>query len=626
MTKFSDNAAMSDFDMLLTTSARIILMHEDTPEQFLDWFKRHGPSFCSELFAAAADEQARTAMARWLGRAIWNATPLPGNKFKPRRLPEPGRNDPCFCGSDRKYKHCCAQLDIPELHLDEAVMLGEILDQWPASRFKELPLRHLSPETLGHIASTWVEKGDAQRAIKLLEPLFNDIPSLDARAEYAFDALADAYSALGKPRKKQTLIERVAQSRVPDLRVAALQRQCTILTDTGRRDEAWKLFQQAQRECPNHPAFSHLEIVMLLSEGRREEAVQRARFWIARLRRTHADDYAELIHFLQDIVADPDAALMRFQVTHHPELAALQHSIQGLEERPPRGHYTLESAPDRMAMLQPNAKAAKLLQRWRKVFPAQDVSLVDTVPHGPDAWMPGIADEWLEFLAAHPESLDLIEVLDDVVLALHQLPESGPSWATRGIVEPLLQRARAIVAATLDAASNVTLPWVIWENRPALRLLVNLIYLKHDLTEWREAIELMEWLVFTLNPNDNHGLRELLSNAYLRVGRYPDVLTLHDRYPQDHLAAPMYNRVLALYHLGERGAALTALHNARTEWPEVFKFLCSENPRKPRLTPGRITYKGKDEAWHYREAHLALWEQDGALEWLRQAGTSMRRP
>ncbi|HUC18187.1 MAG TPA: SEC-C metal-binding domain-containing protein [Acetobacteraceae bacterium] len=27
----------------------------------------------------------------------------------PTRYPKPGRNDPCPCGSGRKYKRCCAQ-------------------------------------------------------------------------------------------------------------------------------------------------------------------------------------------------------------------------------------------------------------------------------------------------------------------------------------------------------------------------------------------------------------------------------------------------------------------------------------------------------------------------------------
>lgn len=619
------DAVQSDLEILFHISASSILRHQDAPEQFLNWFAQSAPSICPDLFSGANDTLARTAMAHWLGRLIWNATPLPDNQFRPRRLPEPGRNDPCYCGSGRKYKHCCARIALPELHIAEDMMLAEILRQWPASRFKELPLQRLSPEVLADVAGNWLTHGEASRAVRLLEPLFNNIDTLDARAESAFDVLADAYNVLGRPRKKQALIERLARSGSPDLRLAALQRQCTILADQGRTAEAWKLFQQAQRMRPNHPAFSHLEITLLLSEGRREEAVQRARFWAARLQRDHAHDFADLIRFLQDISADPDAALMHLHAARNPALSVLQHCMRDMEQRPARARYTLQRLPDGMASLQPNAAARKLLKQWDRVFPALEPQLVDICADGPDVWQPGIVEDWLDFLTARPEALDLIEVLDDVVLALHQLPDGGTNWANRGLLEPLLQRAHAIVAAALGASDAVTLPWVVWDNRPALRLLVNLAYLKLDINAWPEAVELMEWLVFTLNPNDNHGLREILSTTYLRLGRFNEVLTLSARYPEDHLAATAYNRALALYRLGERGAALTALHTARTGWPEVCKFLCADNPRKPRLTPGRVTYKGKDEAWYYREAHLALWEQDGALDWLRQANTARRK-
>ncbi|WP_419161607.1 SEC-C metal-binding domain-containing protein [Candidatus Palauibacter sp.] len=35
------------------------------------------------------------------------STTLPG---RATRVPRPGRNEPCDCGSDRKYKKCCGRL------------------------------------------------------------------------------------------------------------------------------------------------------------------------------------------------------------------------------------------------------------------------------------------------------------------------------------------------------------------------------------------------------------------------------------------------------------------------------------------------------------------------------------
>lgn len=71
------------------------------------------------------------AMASALGMEIWNATPIPQNRFRPRRLARPERNAPCPCGSGRKYKQCCAELPPIDLGITEEVMLAEVLDLLP---------------------------------------------------------------------------------------------------------------------------------------------------------------------------------------------------------------------------------------------------------------------------------------------------------------------------------------------------------------------------------------------------------------------------------------------------------------------------------------------------------------
>ena len=37
-----------------------------------------------------------------------------GSKEKPREIPKLGRNDPCWCGSGKKYKHCHMRQDKTE--------------------------------------------------------------------------------------------------------------------------------------------------------------------------------------------------------------------------------------------------------------------------------------------------------------------------------------------------------------------------------------------------------------------------------------------------------------------------------------------------------------------------------
>src|SRR5690606_23163765 len=117
----------------------------------------------------------------------------------------------------------------------------------------------------------------AQDAVKLLEGLFADMGRLDDRAEAAFDCLLDCYDELGNRLKKKKLLERGMSASNKRLRAAAMQRRCCILADHHEYAEAWALFQELQRLVPNDPALSHLEITILLSQGEKQRAAERAK-------------------------------------------------------------------------------------------------------------------------------------------------------------------------------------------------------------------------------------------------------------------------------------------------------------------------------------------------------------
>lgn len=164
-------------------------------------------------------------------------------------------------------------------------MFRALLNHLPATQFAKIPHDQLRLDALAAVAHDWLANGDAERARKLLEPIFTELDHLDERAEPAFDVLTDCYTALNKPRKKRALVERVSHARSAVLRSAALQRWCTLLADSGDMDEAWRVFQLAQRADPDSSSLGHLEVILLLTSGRRDQAVERARYWLARLRR-----------------------------------------------------------------------------------------------------------------------------------------------------------------------------------------------------------------------------------------------------------------------------------------------------------------------------------------------------
>lgn len=102
-----------DFQFAVSTVVRIALMHDDAA-RFLAWMREHG----ARLFLGVMGQQDMPSemqgpFASMLGMELWNHLPRPDNDFKPRKLREPGRNDPCICGSGLKYKQCCGGVGRP---------------------------------------------------------------------------------------------------------------------------------------------------------------------------------------------------------------------------------------------------------------------------------------------------------------------------------------------------------------------------------------------------------------------------------------------------------------------------------------------------------------------------------
>ena len=155
--------------------------------------------------------------------------------------------------------------------------------------------------------------------------------------------------------------------------------------------------------------------------------------------------------------------------------------------------------------------------------------------------------------------------------------------------------------------------------RAALRLLAEHI---GALDDDQESLRLLEWLVTTLNPNDNQGQRESLVRLLIVRDRAADALVLCDRYPGDGLGAMIYARVLALHQTRRLDEAAQALALARKNRPKILSTLIAARPRTPELDFDTVSFGGDDEAWYYRIDWLPLWKKTGALAWLKKAAKS----
>lgn len=595
-------------------------LREGSGYAFVDWFAEVVPILAPGVVAPfGKDEVARRQLLHSLGRLLWSRMPLPDNHFRPRPLPKPERNAPCPCGSQRRYKHCCAHAESMPNPFEDVSLLKYVLAQYPRKQLRTLPLAGLDLDELAYIGHEWCGEGRAADAEALLEPIFESIDRLDARAEPAFDALADCYDALGRTGKKSRLIERVGAARDPTLRSAALHRRIAILADQGKRSEAWQRFAEAQRHEPDNPSLAALEITMLLGEGNFERLRERARFWIARLARDRQYDHDDLIAWLRKLADDPVESVLEMESARRPGLAALRRMIDAWPNI--ECHYAVEQTSAGLR-LEPSTALQALEAQWYERADADEPELVELSSGDAESLeraAPGIA--WLR---DHPLAFQSFVVLDTLARVLRDANLMAGEHAQ---LEPILERGCALVRLALERGepAGLPLPWVILDNRPALRLIAALFYLRQDQQRFDEARDIARWMVFALNPNDNHGLREDLSRLCLAAGDAAAALEVCDRYPDDMLLGTRLDRVLALFILQRRDEAETALREVTARFVHALPILLAAAPREPRHERSYVAIGSKDQAREYRASHRDLWEAAGALEWARSAAKRKHR-
>jgi tetratricopeptide (TPR) repeat protein len=579
-------------DLLCFSAARQILEGVSFPE-----FRDRMEGMVGLLLKAggvpkeAQQPEMQRCMATAVALEIWNITPVPENRFRPRKQPKPERNAPCLCGSGKKFKQCCAAVDGPELGISEELMLSKVLSTFSRKRLLELPLLELSAHALAAVAHDWLEHGRAKDAVALLEKLFEHLPELNERAEWAADLLLNAYMEVNAPRKKQKFIEDLKAA--PDKMLASTgwQRQTVVHSDRGEYAKAWEAFRAAQRLTPNEPALSHLEVLVLVSEGRRDEAQARAKFWAARLARDQQYDHTDLIKLLHDLADGSDNSLLRTLPLGRGPLTDLAEIVAQWPE--PACHYQLSGG----AELTPKKDLYELERDWQGLSEERDVDLA------------------ICFLSEEALAGQSFRVLRDVTQIISALPENLPGSAD-ALARKVLERGenlRRLVLGRLKAL-NKELPWGFLENRPLLTLVS---YYANDFIESRpkEVLDLLRWSVNIANPTDNTGLRDDLIHMLIATGKAAEAIDVAARYPND-FASTEYGRVLALFAAGQLNDAEAALKIAAEKSPKVWKTLHAANPKKPASkNPGYITIGGNDEAYEYRQNHLALWRSTGALKW-----------
>ncbi len=623
-------------EQLMRHSVRWLLQDPD-PQRFIEHLAQHGAKTFGGLFEAVPGQSAAEAAlrkAQFMRSFAWSIAsmvPLPQQGYAPRRLPLPGRNQPCICGSGRKFKHCCARLfeAVPSFESDAlgALMVMEM----GRERWAELPGTPVPPRLVETAAFSLREEGNDRDARTLLEPWAKLPAPWPAAHAGLLDLLCDIYLDQHHPRKRKLLAEAmVANGDVP-VQSMGWRRLSMMAADKGDADAADVAFAKAQRLTPDEPDVAVLEVTLLLGAGHRVRAAERASFHARRLARLpHAAALADEIEMLEKLGRGEFPALSEFDddeddgedddegagassgidalLDANSPLQALQRWAQGLPPPKLRLQSVGADATD-MGALIPAAALVAPLVRWRKAF-ALELPTSVWGQLGPEALDVFVDERWSALLQRDPRLADCFEVLDGLLLLLDLVP-MGLAVKLQVL---LLERALNLWAQLLERSPAARCEWAELANRPALRLLARRI----DLDTTPRADESLRWLkamVEVLNPHDNHGLRERLAAVCLRRQQAAAALALCERYPGDFVGMQLLH-VLALLALQRVPDAAARLQAALKTNPHVAPLLtASRKPREPNVFSYAV---GSPE-----EAKIAvakqhdLWRAAPVQKWLK---------
>ncbi len=613
-----ESSALLEFERLIPDSVAIA-MHAANAGEFLRWVQQSLSDYATEHSPITRDRSLARALALAWARAVWNGLPLDATGRKPKRMPDPSDHDVCPCGSGRTFGECCRHM--PRIApLTASVLWPYVLANiQPAERDTLLAGNRVPRTALIEFSAHLLERDRRAEVIAALEPrLATPERHHDEEAAILLDLLCDAYGMSEKGARRKIKLLRMTTGRAPrsPLRSEAWQRLATIHMDRRESERAWHAFRQAQQDHPQAETLSVLEVELLVAERRLDEARHRATFWAAALKRDGIPASDPRLAFLHRVAADPLTALGEVAINVDGAGRQLREWLRAVADRATPS-YEL-SPRDESFLLTPPPAVTALERDWHKVFPLDKPFSVQEQPFDArEVWDQDSESEWCGFLRAHPESFDSLDILDDLATAIGRHPQADAPGLDDLLLGPVLARNETIVARACPSTAKAALPWVIRGNRPALRGLMRAFQWRLARNERTPAINTAETLL-ALNRDDNHGVRFILVNEYLRGGSDEKALALAEQYPDDIAPETRFGAVLALVRLQRMGEAERALRTARSDLPKTAQYLLPARIRRPRILQGTIELGGDDQAWLYRDEMRAVWQQTpGALEWLR---------
>lgn len=176
---------------------------------------------------------------------------------------------------------------------------------------------------------------------------------------------------------------------------------------------------------------------------------------------------------------------------------------------------------------------------------------------------------------------------------------------------------RALGEDFLKDLENIGGFWGFLETRPFMRAMEGLGTVQWELGHHEEAEQQYRELL-RLNPGDNQGIRYLLLQLLIDMGRDEQARVLLNEYNEDWSADMAYNAALLAFRAkGDDPEAVQALERAFEVNQHIPDYLTGRK-RLPAQRSNMITIGGEDEAVNYASAYLNHWRKTPrAVDWLR---------
>ncbi|MDX5373854.1 MAG: tetratricopeptide repeat protein [Pseudomonadaceae bacterium] len=258
-----------------------------------------------------------------------------------------GRNDPCPCGSGRKYKKCCL-LASTENALLEAMRAAMAAEEWEKALRLLADIRQQSPETRRSEAMARYRLGQRRNARPLLEAVLEEWPDdadlIAALADLELDAddlprvehlsrralqlapqnhvawlvLCAFHARMGHLEEAEQGLRKLLEF-APDCRMA-WERLGNLLRKQGRGEDELRTMLEWTERCPNnHEAWFQVGFVLITLGRSRDDARQyferalqckpdfhEAYCWLAQCHLDLGESEQALQYFLHGLQLKPD--------------------------------------------------------------------------------------------------------------------------------------------------------------------------------------------------------------------------------------------------------------------------------------------------------------------------------